>query len=243
MCSHHRINQMAFERQDTCLVNLMVELFDCMEVVFLNWYWKWQAITAWHFTWITYQLGSSYMESYYKILKIYCCIRSAFKIYWISFFTTRQAVTHLGEKKEQFKKLYDVFAWVDVGSDEAQKSRKYCRYWRFKWSTKQVCIPVGCVPPACCPYLPPCTAPRCEQNSWHTLLKILPCPNFVAGCNNGDSFSLYVTINVFSQWKLKKKDLLYRRNSFCQFITQLMNKTLSLGILRTIWTAKEAFSH
>ena len=23
----------------------------------------------------------------------------------------------------------------------------------------------------------------CEQNSWHTLLKILPCPNFVAGGN------------------------------------------------------------
>ena len=70
---------------------------------------------------------------------------------------------------------------------------------------KQECIPVGCVPPACCPYLPACTAPggvpargctcpggylpggctclggTCpgtplEQNSWHTLLKILPCP-------------------------------------------------------------------
>ena len=100
---------------------------------------------------------------------------------------------------------------------------------------KQECIPVGCVPPACCPYLPACTAPRggrgvylgtcpgegvyllggvctclgvylprgvyppggvpaqgsggvsaqggtcpgtppCEQNSWHTQLKILPCP-------------------------------------------------------------------
>ena len=24
---------------------------------------------------------------------------------------------------------------------------------------KQECIPVGCVPPACCPYLPACTAP------------------------------------------------------------------------------------
>ena len=23
---------------------------------------------------------------------------------------------------------------------------------------KQECIPVGCVPPACCPYLPTCTA-------------------------------------------------------------------------------------
>ena len=62
------------------------------------------------------------------------------------------------------------------------------------------CIPVGCIPPACWPYLPACTVqggawspggrllpgggipacteadPPCEQNSWHTLLKILPCP-------------------------------------------------------------------
>ena len=28
--------------------------------------------------------------------------------------------------------------------------------------------------------------PHCEQNSWHTLLKILPCPNFVAGVNKLD---------------------------------------------------------
>ena len=67
---------------------------------------------------------------------------------------------------------------------------------------KQDCIPVGCIPPACWPYLlarggawsrgvpgwgmsargggggiPACTEadPLCEQNSWHTLLKILPC--------------------------------------------------------------------
>ena len=26
-------------------------------------------------------------------------------------------------------------------------------------------IPVGCVPPACCPNLPACTAVGCEQNS------------------------------------------------------------------------------
>ena len=67
---------------------------------------------------------------------------------------------------------------------------------------QQECIPVGCVPPALCPYLPACTAPvgvsasggsqhameqtppPRGQNSWHTLLKILPCPNFVAGGNN-----------------------------------------------------------
>ena len=78
---------------------------------------------------------------------------------------------------------------------------------------KQVCIPIGCVPTACCPYLPAYTAPEevparwggvcggsapvegdlggCswEQNSGHTLLKILPCPNFVAGGINTEIFS------------------------------------------------------
>ena len=106
--------------------------------------------------------------------------------------------------------------------------------WTHRWGPRsscilnyqQDCIPVGCVPPACCPYLPACTAlgggvwsqrvclllvrggvpasgpgggclplvlgvypsmqwgnPPCGQNSWHTLLKILPCPNYVAGGN------------------------------------------------------------
>ena len=97
-------------------------------------------------------------------------------------------------------------------------------YCRNKTDIKQECILVGCVPPACCPYLPACTAPggggtcpggvsagvvylpkgvylprgvylpgtTCpggylprysprEQNSLHTLLKILPYPNFVVG--------------------------------------------------------------
>ena len=49
---------------------------------------------------------------------------------------------------------------------------------------EQVCIPVGCIPPACCLYLPAYTGPGCEQNLWHTLLKILPCPNFIVGCNH-----------------------------------------------------------
>ena len=40
-----------------------------------------------------------------------------------------------------------------------------------------------------CPGTPPC-----GQNSWHTLLKILPCPNFVAGSN-------YCLISsVWSHW-------------------------------------------
>ena len=39
-------------------------------------------------------------------------------------------------------------------------------------------VPGGGVPVqgGTCPGTPPC-----RQNSWHTLLKILPCPNFVAG--------------------------------------------------------------
>ena len=56
---------------------------------------------------------------------------------------------------------------------------------------KQACIPVGCVPPACCPYLPACTAlggyllpggvylPRYFPplwTEWQTGVKILPCP-------------------------------------------------------------------
>ena len=159
-----------------------------------------------------------------------------------------------------------------------QKLKKKHTKWFFcKKHIQQECIPVGCVPPACCPYLLACNAPGgvylhggctcplvahisqhamlpggvpawgvylprgmslpggvylpggvpargctcqrgtcpgeggtpaqggvctcwgvylprrmhlprysppCEQNSWHTLLKILPCPNFVAGGKN-----------------------------------------------------------
>ena len=67
------------------------------------------------------------------------------------------------------------------------------------------CIPpLSCMPPTthappamhatppCHAHPLPCTPPAthapllCGQNTWHTLLKILPCPNFVAGgkyCN------------------------------------------------------------
>ena len=49
-------------------------------------------------------------------------------------------------------------------------------------------LPLPCMPP---PHTPPAMhapprlhmPPPCGQNSWHTLLKILPCPNFVAGGN------------------------------------------------------------
>ena len=36
----------------------------------------------------------------------------------------------------------------------------------------------------------------CGQNSWHTLLKILPCPNFVADGNNLLWISCYKTIKI-----------------------------------------------
>ena len=31
----------------------------------------------------------------------------------------------------------------------------------YQYYSEQECIPVGCVPPTCCPYLPVCTAPGC----------------------------------------------------------------------------------
>ena len=44
------------------------------------------------------------------------------------------------------------------------------------------CPPPSCMPPHhACPR--PSCMPPCGQNSWHTLMKILPCPNFVAGDN------------------------------------------------------------
>ena len=126
------------------------------------------------------------------------------------------------------------------------------------------CILVGCVPPACCPYLPACTVPGgggylplvrggvcsqggylrlwsggggvcsqgggtclwagwcipacngadppppCEQNSWHTFLKILPCPNFVAGGNkylNKKIISFQASKNYHGKkWILSRED-------------------------------------
>ena len=88
------------------------------------------------------------------------------------------------------------------------KIQSLLRLFSFSYSEQlslqQKCIPAGCIPPAHWPwgsvptrgvymhgrYLPRgCTCPGehtyrytpCGQNSWHTLLKILPCPNFVAG--------------------------------------------------------------
>ena len=48
-------------------------------------------------------------------------------------------------------------------------------------------------PPARLPQPPPGSGPRhppCGQNSWHTLLKILPCANFVAGGNKDFEFCM-----------------------------------------------------
>ena len=70
--------------------------------------------------------------------------------------------------------------WLSLIDTATKTSHNITNYF-----VKQECIPVGCVPPAFCPYLPACTAPGGVpaqvlpprgQNSWHTLLKILPCP-------------------------------------------------------------------
>ena len=73
--------------------------------------------------------------------------------------------------------------------------------------------PLPCMPPrhACPhhththPWTPPATHTPCHacppppgQNSWHTLLKILPCPNFIAGGNNQiyyDNASVHTTLS------------------------------------------------
>ena len=70
----------------------------------------------------------------------------------------------------------------------------YCDSFDFK---NKNAFQVGCVPPANWPWgvylprgvylpggVPAQVLPSCEQNYWHTLLKILPCPNFVAGGKN-----------------------------------------------------------
>ena len=42
-------------------------------------------------------------------------------------------------------------------------------------------------------------ATNCGQNSWHTLLKILPCPNFVAGGNYGVDVVI-LSFNTACDW-------------------------------------------
>ena len=146
--------------------------------------------------------------------------------------------------------------------------------WTSKNIFEQECIPVGCVPPPCCPYLPACTAPGgvylvwvgvpgpggtwsgvymvpggCtwswgylvrgavpgprgmylvpsgvylvpggylpryspphEQNSWHTLLKILPCPKlrFAGGKDAQRIWKLFFFISettyfIFFHWSV-----------------------------------------
>ena len=63
------------------------------------------------------------------------------------------------------------------------------------------CMPLPCTPPAmhmpppCMPIPLPCMPPHCGQNSWHTLVKTLPCRNFGAGSKNC-SFSVDTRCNL-----------------------------------------------
>ena len=47
---------------------------------------------------------------------------------------------------------------------------------------KQECIPVGCVPSACCPYLPACTAPGGVPGLGGTWSGGVPGLGGLAGC-------------------------------------------------------------
>ena len=48
-------------------------------------------------------------------------------------------------------------------------------------------------------HIPPAMhAPPCRQNSWHMLLKILPCPNFVAGGNKANE--IFKTRDFLKNW-------------------------------------------
>ena len=59
--------------------------------------------------------------------------------------------------------------------------------WRPLWpdpSTSPLGVGLEMPPPPARPPTSPqmwAWRPPCEQNFWHTLLKILPCPNFIAG--------------------------------------------------------------
>ena len=70
------------------------------------------------------------------------------------------------------------------------------------------------------------TAPPCEQNSWHTLLKILPCPNFVAGGNK--------TFRVF----LLRKDCSHCTIATTIYLLQLMGCCVLVDdvTIATMWT-------
>ena len=136
-------------------------------------------------------------------------------------------------KRDLIVNVYFKVFWPGLTTKPHEISQYLERQCRtFCYEIQEDCIPVGCVPPACCPYLPACTVPRvsgrggavpgrggawsrggvwsrrgevypsmqwgrppppCGQNSWHTLLKILPCPNFVAGGKNRTAFAIHHT--------------------------------------------------
>ena len=112
--------------------------------------------------------------------------------------------------------------------------------------------PLPCMHPVPCthpcnaqplPCMPPCHAhtPHCGQNSWHTLLKILPCPNFVAGGNNSNCYivaKIQEALGDLSVNRLCSKDIAYTTDSdrtfyrfspvSCKFYNVAIYRTLTL---------------
>ena len=89
-------------------------------------------------------------------------------------------------------------------------------------------------PPPLTPPLPHTSpamhASPCWQNSWHTLLKILPCPNFVAGGNNHVTHSEMKSVSLLHHVNIPHRNqcnLWLRVNLSCSSCrTVWMNLTL-----------------
>ena len=62
---------------------------------------------------------------------------------------------HFRKELNLYKYVTDIRWDFDAPSEEIKGSILL----EANQCNKQYCIPVGCVPPACCPYLPACTAP------------------------------------------------------------------------------------
>ena len=62
---------------------------------------------------------------------------------------------HFRKELNLYKYVTDIRWDFDAPSEEIKGSILL----EANQCNKQYCIPVGCVPPACCPYLPTCTAP------------------------------------------------------------------------------------
>ena len=95
-------------------------------------------------------------------------------------------------------------------------------------------VPLPCTPPtthAPC-HAPPCHACLpCGQNSWHMLLKILPCPNFVAGGKNQKRFKWWPTVRPMTTLQLLNQIIRDQFRTINMKSNPSERSTLDTGIL------------